>query len=227
MKGVLVRTRRRRLFWLAAALLSSVASGGCTSNSSGRPAAAPTTTLATGTALESIYNGGTQRMSVSVVKGMSVLYTPEVLRINEDVTLVDVAPAEVPPGLELLDARLTRLREPSGQRILGGGPGLGCFEEWPPKGFGRAVPARGAELRAGEMVAITFYLRTTASGDLSLIDVQASYQATSGTATLHQRFEHSLNGRFFVVDDLAALPAPEDTNFPSRCDLPQPEWLSP
>ena len=178
-------------------------------------------------ALASISNSGKAWFSMAVVQGKSVLYSPEVLFVHADVTLVEAAPL-TSSGAEILDVRLTRLRNASG--VVGpegsGHPGGGCFDGWPPKGFGRTYPARGAALRSGEMVSLTVYLRPVRTGILDFHGVRARYRMQDGTLE-EQRFEHSTDLRLEVVPDEQSLPDPNDPNLLPTCFEPPPEWLKP
>jgi hypothetical protein len=213
---------------LAAAALA-LALVACTSHAT-RAVEHPTTTtapnLANGTALDSVFKSGTMLFSGSVVAGYTVLYSPENWDVREDVQWVDAEPATLNDAMQLLDTRLTLLRDETGKLHAHDDPGGGCIPTWPPKGFGTTTPAKGTVLKAGQRVTVTFYLRTVKPvGNVPLKGVRVTYRQLSTGRLEQQTFTHSLDSQWLIVANAKDQPPMGAPNQPTPCFPPPPQWL--
>jgi hypothetical protein len=179
-----------------------------------------------GTALVSNFQEGSQRFSLSLVVGGVLLDAVEELKVNEDIEIVSVVPTKATNGLELRDARFARVIDADGtphyRHTLSGG----CFDSWPPPGFGPTYPARGAFLRRGETVAVGIYLQPRRVGMLVSEGLTVTYTAPGGKHARVQHFTHSVDETVNAVASTAELPA-YDAEAPPPCAPVFPRWLQP
>jgi hypothetical protein len=180
-----------------------------------------------GSALVSVYNGGFARQTASMVLGTLLVYTNEVLDVREDAVLVSAEPAKQDAAIELLDARITTVRAADGRPTGFFDPGGGCFQGWPPAGFGHAVPVKGVTVHKGERIAVSFYVRATSPGTRSSDGTRMVYRTLEDSRLKEQRFSHGINSTMEVVPTPEELPTRADMTRPPPCADEPKELLLP
>jgi hypothetical protein len=102
------------------------------------------------------------------------------------ITLLDVQPYRVTPGVELLAVRAVFQGfgefSPSGHRQFTGAPGATCYTgPWPPTGYGPSYPVQGLRLAKGDPVRLVFYSRgPDRVGDHVLTGYRITYRTLRG-----------------------------------------------
>lgn len=176
-----------------------------------------------GSVLRSTAATGGVRLTFGTAGEVVFLYTADMFRATDDLTLRNARPNALPPGVELLESRIVFHHSPTRVQI-DGNPGGICTDRYPPRGYGMTEPVANARIQKGEVFSLLFFIRADSAqpGERRTKGARVTY--TSDDALFAQQTDNS-EVVMHVRSSLDELPAGTDYQ---RCVVqPDDGWFLP